>query len=104
MICRFVVIGTIHETPRILNEGSIVFRILSQVGMFEPHPIVVTVTAHDALAKQFADLKRGAQVMVDGEPKVTARGEPAIHYYTDGKPYAQYEITAKSILRIKSLV
>lgn len=104
MICKFVIVGTIHEAPQRIDEHSIVFRVSSRVGTFDRRPIIVTVTAHDDLAERFADLKRGAQVMVDGEPKTTRQGNPILHSYSDGKPYALYEVTAKNILKIKSLV
>lgn len=103
MICKFVIIGKIHETPQRIDEHSIVFRVIAKVGTFEPRPIIVTVTAYDNLAKRFFDLKRGAQVMVDGEPRTTRQGNPIPHFYSDGQPYALYEVTAKNIFRIKSL-
>lgn len=103
MICKLIIVGTIHEAPKRVDKHSIVFRVIGKVGTFEPRTIIVTVTAHGELAEQSANLKRGAQVMVDGEPKTTRQGNPDIHSYSDGQPYALYEITARTILNLKSL-
>ena len=103
MICKFFVVGTVHQAPKRVDDHTVVFQVIARVGTFEPRKIIVTVTAHDNLAKRFVDLKRGAQVIVDGEPRTTREGNPYVHTYSDGQPYALYEITARKIQQIKSL-
>ena len=102
MLSKVVIVGSVLEAPRRLNETTIVFQVISKTGDHAPRPIVFHVSASDVLAKEFMDLKRGNNVLIDASFKTTPQGNPLLHHYPDGQAYALFDVIAEKITKVKT--
>lgn len=100
MLSSVVIVGNVYKAPRRVNAMTVVFQVLSRTGDYAPRPIVFHVSASGALTEQALSLKLGIGVFVEASFKTTAQGNPQIHTYPDGEPYARYEVIAETITMI----
>ena len=101
MLSKAVIVGSVLEAPRRVNPNTIIFQVISKTGDHAPRPIVFHVSASDALAQEFIDLKRGNAVLIDASFKTTPQGNPALHHFPDGQVYALFDVVAEKITKIK---
>lgn len=103
MLSKAVIIGSVYEEPRRVNENTIVFKVISKTGDHAPRPIIFHVSASAHLAAEFIDLKRGNGVLIDASFKTTPQGNPPLYTYPDGQAYTQYEVIAEKIAKLKGM-
>ncbi len=103
MLSKVVIIGSVYKEPRLLNENTVAFQVISRTGDHAPRPIIFHITAGDKLAEQALELKRGTLVLIDASFKTTAQGNPPLHTYSDGQPYTQYDVIAEKIAILPSM-
>mgnify|MGYP000047016511 CR=1 FL=1 len=103
MLSKAVIIGSVYEEPRRLNDNTIVLRVISKTGDHAPRPIVFHVSIGGNLIQEASELKRGDGVLIDASFKTTAQGNPPMHTYPDGQAYVQYEVIAEKIAKLKGI-
>lgn len=101
MISKVVIVGSVLKAPNRVDANTIVFQVVSRTGDHAPHPIIFHVSASNSLAREFFDLKRGNEVLIDASLKTTSQGNPLLHHYPDGQPYTQFDVVAETITKIK---
>ncbi|OQY99610.1 MAG: hypothetical protein B6D41_00875 [Chloroflexi bacterium UTCFX4] len=101
MISRIVIVGSVLKAPKSVNADTIHFQVVARTGDHAPRPIIFHISASGSLAREFFDLKRGDQVLIDASFTTTSQGNPPLHYYPDGRAYTQFDVVAESISKIK---
>lgn len=102
MLSKAVIVGSVVEAPRRVNENTIEFKVISKTGDHAPRPIYFYITASGALAEKFIGLKRGSNVLVDATFKTTPQGNPPLHHYPDGQAYTLFDMIAEKIVEIRT--